>query len=179
MFQIRGEEGNPTFAVATPDQKEFSRLREENIQPTDGHYLNLELLSLGNEKYGLTEDNIFYDFFCDGILVTSILKEQLEGFLKSVGYWIDFRYKNYTYHYFHTTKVVDAIDYEASGCRYIEGFLVSINPIVFKELDYSSSPLFRVPREDGKPIWLFASDLFFAKLKELGVKGVIPRNPQI
>jgi len=179
VFQIREEEGIPTFVIAESDQEQFWRLTGENIKPDSGQFLKLDLLNSGSGKYSLTEDNILYDFFCDGILVSPKLKKELEEFLSNVGYWIEFQYEGNKYHYFHTTKVMDAIDYKASGCRYIEGFLASINPIVFNELDYTGSPLFRVPREDGKPIWLFTSDLFFSKLNELGFEGVKARKPQI
>mgnify|MGYP000175331747 CR=1 FL=1 len=133
----------------------------------------------GGGKYKLSDEKIFYRLICDGILVRTALKNELEDFLGNVGYWVNFEFKGEKYYYFHTTNVIDAINYETSGCRYIEGYMVSINPIIFKELDYANSPLFRVPREDGTPIWLFASELFFSKLEELGVKGVKARKPQI
>jgi hypothetical protein len=65
---------------------------------------------------------------------------------------------------------LDVIDYDASGCKFIDGYMVSIDPLVFKNMDYSSINLFKVPRkEDGKPKWLFATKSFKNTVEKLGV----------
>jgi hypothetical protein len=82
--------------------------------------------------------------------------------------------------YFDTSVVINAIDYEASGCKYLDGYLVSINPIVFKPLNFDSVFLFRAPREgDGKPIWLFATESFKKLFEQLSVKNIKFNDPKI
>lgn len=112
-------------------------------------------------------------FYSEGILVNESLLFKLKDILKGSGQWIECKYKDISYFYFQTSVVLDAIDYEASGCKFIDGYMVSIDPIVFKNIDYGSINLFKVPRkEDGKPIWFFATESFKNSLEKLGVKNL-------
>jgi hypothetical protein len=130
-------------------------------------------------KYEENADVIPY-FYSDGILVSEKLHLALRELFLGSGQWLECRYGKTKYFYFDTSVVINAIDYEASGCKYLDGYLVSINPIVFKPLNFDSVFLFRAPREgDGKPIWLFATESFKKLFEQLSVKNIKFNDPKI
>lgn len=170
IFQIHYETEEPNLSVCESQRDEFLDICRGKRKYQEGKFFCLE--SRDRFPVDKTIEIIPY-FFSEGILVNESLFFKLKEILKGSGQWIECRYNDINYYYFQTSIVLDAIDYEASGCKFIDGYMVSIDPIVFKVIDYGSTNLFRIPRkEDGKPIWLFATELFKNQLEKLGVKNI-------
>jgi hypothetical protein len=170
IFQILYKSEYPSLTICESQIDEFLGICNSELDYQTGKVFNLE--NLGKFPIDHTIDIIPY-FYSDGILVSESLFIKLKDVFGDSGQWIACKYKDLRYFYFLTSIVLDAIDYEVSGCKYIDGYMVSIDPIIFKSMDYSSIYLFRIPRrDDDKPIWLFATEQFKNTMKELGVSNL-------
>lgn len=175
IFQISYESETPNLTICDTQIDEFIDICRGKKAYKKGRVF--ELKSQG--KYEANADLIPY-FSSDGLLVSERLYFSLKEFLLGSGQWLECEYKKTKYFYFDTSVVLNAIDYDASGCKYIDGYLVSINPVVFKPLNFDSVFLFRVPREgDNKPIWLFATESFKKLFEQLSVKNIKFDSPKI
>jgi hypothetical protein len=170
IFQIHYKSEQPNLTVCESQMDEFLSICNGELKYQKGNVFRLD--NLGKLPVDESIDIIPY-FYSGGILVSEPLYLKLEGVLKDSGQWFECKYIERSYFYFQTSVILDVIDYDASGCKFIDGYMVSIDPIVFKNMDYSSINLFKVPRkEDGKPIWFFATKSFKNTVEKFGVSNL-------
>ena len=177
IFQIAYETEQQSLTICESQIDEFLDICQDKIKYRDGKVFHLE--KLGKLPIDTTVEIIPY-FYSEGILVNESLYLNLKDPLNSSGQWIKCNYGQVPYFYFKTSVVIDSIDYDASGCKYIDGYMVSINPIVFRDIDYGSINLFKIPRkEDGKSIWFFATESFKALIEQLNISNIKFVAPKI
>lgn len=177
IYQIHYKSEQPSLTVCESQINEFLDICRGKLECQKGKVFCLE--NLGKFPIDKSIEIIPY-FYSEGILVNESLFVKLKDILKDSGQWIECKYKDLSYFYFQTSVVLDAINYEASGCKFIDGYMVSIDPIIFKHIDYGSINLFKIPRkEDGKPIWLFATESFKNSIEKLGVQNLRFVAPKI
>ncbi|WP_144394240.1 hypothetical protein [Pleionea sediminis] len=124
---------------------------------------NLEILTekIGHGKYERLPENLMglspsekfdkslelYDFpwiYSDGLLCTKNAYSLISEIIKNCGFWNKMTYKEEALYYFSTTICLDALDQVKSKVIEDDGMIFGVDKYVFKNLDYSKYPIFRL-----------------------------------
>ncbi|PHS17477.1 MAG: hypothetical protein COA86_09265 [Kangiella sp.] len=113
--------------------------------------ISLELLE-GSEKELKLRDFVYlYD---DGLLSTHKTFEILEKYLSECGEWTRMFFKDTPYYFFSTLKTLDCLDEEKTiydiykgSIEELKGAKYGIKKHVFKDLDYTGYPIFRIKQK--------------------------------